>query len=402
VVDLFMGQLRSCLQWDCGRTSVVFDSYSCLSLPLPKRKSRYIEVTVIFQDPARTPTRYSAEVGEHMRLRDVVAEVSRLSGVKERQLFLAEMSLSYHAVNTFPFLSTYIRDFFHRGPDILYAYEVPALRSTAAAIAAPAAVAASGGQGVATSDVAGTDTETTVDPLANEHNSSQATLRVLHLGDRWDVQDTVGKWLPGEVIGVHWYSDPKPILLPRAAAPAAVLPATIPPPAGTAVATSAAAVATADAGPAGAEAVSSTQASSTATGTTAAVDAAGTTSPTPAPAASVTDTAVSPSATSSSSVVTAAPTNPSEASASGSTAAASSTSTTAAAEPAVDTAALEAAARAAAKAAAQAPGRANAKGQRGRVLIHYVGWNSRWDEWIDMDSDRILPYVLNLYVSVQG
>jgi len=27
-----------------------------------------------------------------------------------------------------------------------------------------------------------------------------------------------------------------------------------------------------------------------------------------------------------------------------------------------------------------------------RVYIHYNGWGTRWDEWIDMDSDRIMPF----------
>jgi len=27
-----------------------------------------------------------------------------------------------------------------------------------------------------------------------------------------------------------------------------------------------------------------------------------------------------------------------------------------------------------------------------KVYIHYNGWGTRWDEWIDMDSDRIMPF----------
>lgn len=28
-----------------------------------------------------------------------------------------------------------------------------------------------------------------------------------------------------------------------------------------------------------------------------------------------------------------------------------------------------------------------------QVLIHFDGWNQRYDEWIDMSSDRIRPLV---------
>jgi hypothetical protein len=30
--------------------------------------------------------------------------------------------------------------------------------------------------------------------------------------------------------------------------------------------------------------------------------------------------------------------------------------------------------------------------QNNKVFIHYNGWGTRWDEWIDMDSDRIRPF----------
>jgi len=26
-----------------------------------------------------------------------------------------------------------------------------------------------------------------------------------------------------------------------------------------------------------------------------------------------------------------------------------------------------------------------------RVFLHYVGWGERWDEWIEMGSERMLP-----------
>ena len=31
--------------------------------------------------------------------------------------------------------------------------------------------------------------------------------------------------------------------------------------------------------------------------------------------------------------------------------------------------------------------------RRGKVYVHFVNWTKKWDEWLDMDGDRILPYV---------
>lgn len=63
IADLFTGQLRSTLGFPCGYASVTYDAYNCLSLPLPETRNQFVEVTVVFAEPARFPVRYSIPAG---------------------------------------------------------------------------------------------------------------------------------------------------------------------------------------------------------------------------------------------------------------------------------------------------------------------------------------------------
>lgn len=35
--------------------------------------------------------------------------------------------------------------------------------------------------------------------------------------------------------------------------------------------------------------------------------------------------------------------------------------------------------------------------ERGKLLISYIGWSARWDEWLDLYSDRIMPFGTHVY-----
>lgn len=59
IVDLFHGQLKSTLRCcTCGFTSVTFDPFSFLSLPLPENENVIIEVFVVRLDPDNKTTQY--------------------------------------------------------------------------------------------------------------------------------------------------------------------------------------------------------------------------------------------------------------------------------------------------------------------------------------------------------
>ena len=52
-----------CPMEDCQFHSIKFDPFMYLSLPLPDRRQRHFEVTVVHVDGSKPPTRYSVAVG---------------------------------------------------------------------------------------------------------------------------------------------------------------------------------------------------------------------------------------------------------------------------------------------------------------------------------------------------
>ena len=57
ILDLFHGLQKSTVVCpECPKISVVFDPLCYLSLPLPVRKERVIEVFMVFMDQSRPPT----------------------------------------------------------------------------------------------------------------------------------------------------------------------------------------------------------------------------------------------------------------------------------------------------------------------------------------------------------
>ena len=63
ILDLFHGLQKSTVVCpECPKISVVFDPLCYLSLPLPVRKERVIEVFMVFMDQSRPPTQVSSVV----------------------------------------------------------------------------------------------------------------------------------------------------------------------------------------------------------------------------------------------------------------------------------------------------------------------------------------------------
>lgn len=60
IVDTFHGLLKSTLVCpECAKVSVTFDPFCYLSLPLPIKKERQMEVFWVPLDPAKTPVQVS-------------------------------------------------------------------------------------------------------------------------------------------------------------------------------------------------------------------------------------------------------------------------------------------------------------------------------------------------------
>lgn len=121
IVDLFMGQLKSTLRWNCGRENVKFDPYSVLSLPLSKPSHRSIEITIVFDNAARIPIKYTIEIINNASIKDLKQELSNLSNIPASSLYLVELfnSSAYQSLNIYGTVDSI------RPNDIIYAYEIP-------------------------------------------------------------------------------------------------------------------------------------------------------------------------------------------------------------------------------------------------------------------------------------
>jgi ubiquitin C-terminal hydrolase len=121
IVDLFMGQLKSTLRWNCGRENIKFDPYSVLSLPLLKPTHRTIEITLVYENPSKIPTRYCIEIMNNSSIRDLRKELSDLCKIQPTSLYLVELynGSTYQALNVNIAVSSI------RPNDVVFAYEVP-------------------------------------------------------------------------------------------------------------------------------------------------------------------------------------------------------------------------------------------------------------------------------------
>uniref|UniRef100_A0A2R5LJ75 Ubiquitin carboxyl-terminal hydrolase 32 n=1 Tax=Ornithodoros turicata TaxID=34597 RepID=A0A2R5LJ75_9ACAR len=91
VVDLFHGQLQSTVTcMVCGNTSVRFDPFNFLSLPLPMESCVHVEVVVVRLDGS-VPVRYGLQLNPEERYAAVKAQVSALCGLGTHQLMLTEV-----------------------------------------------------------------------------------------------------------------------------------------------------------------------------------------------------------------------------------------------------------------------------------------------------------------------
>ena len=91
VVDLFHGQLKSCVKCHkCGTTSVRFDPFTFLSLPLPMESCIHIEVIVIRLDGSK-PMRYGLRLNMDEKYLGLKQHLSELSSIPAVELLLVEI-----------------------------------------------------------------------------------------------------------------------------------------------------------------------------------------------------------------------------------------------------------------------------------------------------------------------
>ncbi|PNF33355.1 Ubiquitin carboxyl-terminal hydrolase 15 [Cryptotermes secundus] len=127
IVDFFHGLLKSTVVCpDCSKVSVTFDPFCYLSLPLPTKKERALEVLLFHCDAAQKPTRYTVIVPKKGLIRDLVTNVGRLSSIHPDNLIVTEVTRShFHKFYTNKDALEKIDD-----KDVIYIYEMPVQNDT--------------------------------------------------------------------------------------------------------------------------------------------------------------------------------------------------------------------------------------------------------------------------------
>lgn len=92
IVDLFHGLLKSTLVCpECAKVSVTFDPTCYLSLPLPVKKERSIEVFLVRLDPELKPIKYRVIVSKSGTIQELTEVLSKLSGVEADHMVVTDV-----------------------------------------------------------------------------------------------------------------------------------------------------------------------------------------------------------------------------------------------------------------------------------------------------------------------
>ncbi|XP_069721653.1 ubiquitin carboxyl-terminal hydrolase 4 isoform X2 [Phaenicophaeus curvirostris] len=92
IVDIFHGLFKSTLVCPkCSKVSVTFDPFCYLTLPLPLRRDRLMEVTLVHADPQRRPVQYRLVVPMMGAISDLCESLSKLSGVPAENMVVTDV-----------------------------------------------------------------------------------------------------------------------------------------------------------------------------------------------------------------------------------------------------------------------------------------------------------------------
>ncbi|NXA33364.1 UBP4 hydrolase, partial [Eudromia elegans] len=92
IVDIFHGLFKSTLVCPkCAKISVTFDPFCYLTLPLPLRRDRLMEVTLVYADPQHRPVQYRVVVPMMGAVSDLCESLSKLSGVPAENMVVADV-----------------------------------------------------------------------------------------------------------------------------------------------------------------------------------------------------------------------------------------------------------------------------------------------------------------------
>ncbi|KAL4612787.1 ubiquitin carboxyl-terminal hydrolase 15 isoform X3 [Arapaima gigas] len=92
IVDIFHGLFKSTLVCPvCSKVSVTFDPFCYLTLPLPMKKERTLDVYLVWLDPLTKPTQYKLTVPKVGYISDLCTSLSALSGVPADKMIVTDI-----------------------------------------------------------------------------------------------------------------------------------------------------------------------------------------------------------------------------------------------------------------------------------------------------------------------
>lgn len=92
IVDLFHGLLKSTLVCpECNKVSVTFDPTCYLSLPMPVKKERSIDIYLARLDPELKAVRYRVIVPKSGTIQDLTEALSKLCGIPAERMIVADV-----------------------------------------------------------------------------------------------------------------------------------------------------------------------------------------------------------------------------------------------------------------------------------------------------------------------
>ncbi|KAL7985942.1 hypothetical protein Chor_011108 [Crotalus horridus] len=92
IVDIFHGLFKSTLVCPkCSKISVTFDPFCYLTLPLPLKKDRSMEVVLVFADPQRKPMQFRIVVPMMGGISDLCDALSKISGIPAENMVVTEV-----------------------------------------------------------------------------------------------------------------------------------------------------------------------------------------------------------------------------------------------------------------------------------------------------------------------
>jgi ubiquitin carboxyl-terminal hydrolase 4/11/15 len=122
IVDTFHGLLKSTLVCpECSKISVTFDPFCYLSLPLPIKKERHIEVFLIPSEPMRKPRHYKLTVPKMGVVSDLCKALSKLADIPSDRMVVTDVyNHRFHKVFSPDEGLSHILD-----RDDIFIYEIP-------------------------------------------------------------------------------------------------------------------------------------------------------------------------------------------------------------------------------------------------------------------------------------